>query len=325
MIRVMNRTRVMSARRPGLVLGIALLLALFVAGTEGFTAQAKSPRQLTFATAEEAVRVLADAARANDTKAILAIFGPDAKGVIISSDEAVNKDLFERFVKAFQENNRLDVSTDNKAFLYIGDNEWPFPVPMVKKGNRWSFDTKDGKTEILHRRIGRNELSAVQACLAYVDAQKDYARMAIQKDGMTEYARRFISDPGTRNGLYWETREGEEPSPLGLFMARARKEGREPKKAGSRPVPYHGYFYRILTAQGKNAPGGTYNYIVNDRMIGGFGLLAWPAQYGVTGVMTFIVNQDGVVYEKNLGKNTAKTAGSVKAFDPDDSWIRVDQ
>jgi hypothetical protein len=325
MIRVMNRKRVISPRKLVVIIGIAALLAVFLSGTQGQAAASKSPKQLTFATAEEAVRVLADAARANDTKAMLAIFGPEGKGAIISDDEAVNKDLFERFVKAFQEKNRLDMSTDNKAFLYVGNNEWPFPVPIVKKTDRWSFDTKDGKAEIIHRRIGRNELSAVQACLAYVDAQKDYTRMVGEKDGTTQYARKFMSDPGTRNGLYWETKEGEEPSPLGLFMARARREGREPKKVAGKPVPYHGYFYRILTAQGKNAPGGAYNYMVSDRMIGGFALVAWPAQYGVTGVMTFIVNQDGVVYQKDLGRSTAKTAGAVKAFDPDGSWKRVNE
>jgi hypothetical protein len=269
------------------------------------------------------VRVLADAAGAKDTEAMLAIFGPEGKDVIISGDEAVNKDLFERFVKAFQEKSRLDLSTDNKAFLYVGNNEWPFPVPMVKKSDRWVFDTKDGKTEILHRRIGRNELSAVEACLAYVDAQKDYAKMAGEKDGRTQYAQQFLSDPGKRNGLYWESREGEEPSPLGVFMARARWEGSLLEPPAGKPVPYHGYFYKILTTQGKNAPGGAYNYIVDGRMTGGFALAAWPAQYGVTGVMTFIVNQDGVVYEKNLGRVTGKAVYHMKAFNPDDSWKRV--
>jgi hypothetical protein len=237
MIRVMNRKRVTSPRRLVVIIGIAALFTVFLLGTRGQAAAPKSPKQLTFASAERAVRVFADAARAKDTKAMLAIFGPEGKGAIISDDEAVNKDLFERFVKAFQEKMRLDMSTDNKAFLYVGNNEWPFPVPIVKKGDRWSFDTKDGRTEILHRRIGRNELSAVQACLAYVDAQKDYARMAGEKDGTMQYARKFMSDPGTRNGLYWETKEGEEPSPMGLFMARARKEGREPKRPAASPCP----------------------------------------------------------------------------------------
>ena len=325
MIRVMNRKRAISPRRLVVIIGIAALLAVFLSGTQGQAAPSKSPKQLTFATAEEAARVLADAARAKDMKAMLAIFGPEGKGIIISGDEAVNKDLYERFVKAFQEKMRLDMSTDNKAFLYVGNNEWPFPVPIVRKSGRWSFDMKDGKTEILHRRIGRNELSAVQACLAYVDAQKDYAGMIGRKGGVAEYARQFLSDPGKRNGLYWESREGEEPSPLGVFMARARWQHSLLEPPAGKPVPYHGYFYKILTAQGKHAPGGAYNYIVDDRMIGGFALAAWPAQYGVTGVMTFIVNQDGVVYEKDLGRVSGKAVYHMKAFDPDDSWKRVNE
>lgn len=309
--------------RSGIALSAAVLFAMLLSGTETFAAGGKSVKQLTFASPEEAVRVLADAAIAKDRKAMVALFGSEAKGNVISGDQAADRDLFDRFVAAYKERNRIDTSTDNKVFLYVGNNEWPFPIPIVKKGERWVFDTEAGTAEILQRRIGRNELSTVQACLAYVDAQKDYARMVGQKDGLTEYARKFVSDPGTRNGLYWETKDSEEPSPLGIFMARARKEGYAPKQTGGKPVPYHGYFYKILSAQGKNAPGGAYDYVVKDRMIGGFALVAYPAQYGVTGVMTFIVNQDGVVYQKNLGKNTTKTTGLMKAFDPDDSWKKV--
>lgn len=309
--------------RLGIALGAAVLFVMLLSGTETFAAGGRSTKQLTFASPEEAVRVLADAAMAKDRKAMIALFGSEAKDSVISGDQAADKDLFDRFVAAFKEKNRIDTSADNRVFLYVGNNEWPFPIPIVKKGQRWVFDTKAGKAEILHRRIGRNELGAVQACLAYVDAQKDYARMVGQKDGLTEYARKFVSDPGTHSGLYWETKDGEEPSPLGIFMARARKEGYAPEQAGGKPVPYHGYFYKILTAQGKNAPGGAYDYVVKDRMIGGFALVAWPAQYGVTGVMTFIVNQDGVVYEKNLGKVTGKAVYHMKAFNPDDSWKKV--
>ncbi len=323
MIRVMNRATLLSVCRSGVVLGAAILLAVFLMGTDGLAAAAKSVKQTTFASADEAVRVLADTAKAKDRAAMLALFGQTGKGVVISGDVAADKDLFDRFVAAYEERNRIEMSTDGKAFLYVGNNEWPFPVPVVKKGDRWFFDTKEGKAEIFRRRIGRNELGTVQACLAYVDAQKDYARMISRKDGLTEYARKFVSDPGTHNGLYWETKEGEEPSPMGIFMARARKEGLTPKQAGGKPVPYHGYFYRILGAQGKNATGGAYNYVVKDRMIGGFALVAYPAQYGVTGVMTFMVNQDGVVYQKNLGKGTAKTAGAMQVFDPDNSWEKV--
>lgn len=302
------------------IIGCAVFyLALCMFGTQGFAAS-KSVKQVSFNSPEEASKAIVEAAKKQDRKEMLAIFGPAAKGLILTDDKAVDKDLYDQFVAAYDEKNRIDVSSDKKAFLYIGNNEWPFPVPIVKKGNKWMFDTQQGKSEILKRRIGRNELDTVQSCLAYVDAQKDYARMT----GKNEYARRFISDPGTHNGLYWETKDTEEPSPLGIFMARARKEGLAIPKKSEKPVPYHGYYYRIITAQGKNAPGGAKNYISDGKMTGGYALIAHPAQYGTTGVMTFIINQDGVVYEKNLGKNTEKTAEKITSFDPDKSWNKVE-
>ncbi len=304
---------------------VAIMLSVFIMGTEGVAASKKPKdiRQKTFNSAEDASQALLAAAKSNDEKEMTALFGTTGKDVVISRDEAVNKDLLERFIKAYEEKNRIDISPDgSRALLYVGNNEWSFPVPIVKKKDKWFFDTKEGKTEILRRRIGRNELDTIQSCLAYVDAQKDYARMTAPKDGASEYARKFISDPGTRDGLYWETKDTEEPSPLGVFMARARKEGVGSKK-DDKPVPYHGYFYKILTSQGKNAPGGARDYIVGGRMTGGFALVAYPAQYGMTGVMSFIVNQDGIVYEKNLGKNTQKAAHALKAFDPDKTWKQV--
>lgn len=303
------------------ILCTAVLLAVFMIGTQGWAAS-KNVKQKTFNSPGDASQALLNAARSKDFKEMTALFGPAGKDSVISHDEMVNKDLYERFVKAYEEKNRIDISTDNKALLYVGNNEFPFPVPIVKKGNEWFFDTKRGRAEILQRRIGRNELDTIQSCLAYVDAQKDYFRMTGSKDGPGEYARKFISDPGTRNGLYWETKEGEEPSPLGMFMARARTEGLQPKKS-DKPVPYQGYYYKILTSQEKNASGGARNYIANDRMTQGFGLVAYPAEYGMTGVMTFIVNQDGVVYQKNLGKTTTKAANAIKAFDPDKTWKQV--
>lgn len=318
MDRVTNR---IGTHRFGMVLCI-VMLAVFMMGADGLAAS-KNVRQKTFGSAEDASQALLEAAKKKDPREMDAIFGPAGKDLVVSRDQAVNDDLYGRFVKAYEEKNRLDLSPDkSKALLYVGNNEWPFPVPIVKKGDKWLFDTKQGKTEILHRRIGRNELDTIQSCLAYVDAQKDFARMTGPGDGANEYAQQFVSDPGKRNGLYWETKEGEEPSPLGVFMARARKDGLQPKKA-DKPVPYHGYYYKILTSQGKNAPGGARNFIVNGKMTGGFGLVAYPAEYGVTGVMSFIVNQDGVVYQKNLGKGTAKAANTVKAFDPGKTWSQV--
>ena len=191
---------------------------------------------------------------------------------------------------------------------------------MVKQGESWRFDTRQGAQEIIDRRIGKNELSAIQVSLAYVDAQREYAARDQDGDGLLEYAQKFVSEPGKKDGLYWESREGEEPSPLGPFAAQARKEGYARKKAGDQPSPYHGYFYKILKAQGKNAPGGAYSYVVRGKMIGGFALVAYPASYGSSGIMTFIVNHDGVVYEKDLGKNTEASAQAMTSFDPDQTW-----
>ncbi|HOW54991.1 MAG TPA: DUF2950 domain-containing protein [Syntrophorhabdaceae bacterium] len=320
MIRVINRKKLISICKSGMVFGLTVLLAVFLA----VTSEAKGGGQKTFASAEDAAGALINAAKTNDTKVVLSLFGPGGKDLIVSDDKVIDRDLLERFVAAYDKRNRLEMNeSETKAFLYVGEDEWPFPVPVVKKAGKWVFDVKEGKSEILRRRIGRNELGTVQACLAYVDAQKEYARRDYDRDGLFEYAQKFMSDPGKKNGLYWETKEGEEPSPLGLFVAKARKEGYGPKRTGSKPAPYQGYFYKIIKAQGNSAPGGAYNYLVKDKMIGGFALVAYPAQYGMSGIMTFIVNQDGIVYEKNLGKNTAKTAEAMKAFDPDNTWKKA--
>ncbi len=318
MDRVMNRKAAWIHRS---VFFCAVAVFLVCAIVSVGSAATKSVKQKTFGSAEDAAQALFGAAKAEDSSQMDAIFGPKGKDLVVSKDPAVNKDLYQRFVKAFEEKNRLDISPDNRAFLYVGNNEWPFPVPIVKKGNAWLFDTNQGKTEVLRRRIGRNELDTIQSCLAYVDAQKDYVSMTMPKSGIGEYAQKFMSDPGMRNGLYWETKDNEVPSPLGIFMAQARKEGFTPGK--DTPVPYHGYYYRILTSQGKNASGGARDYVVNGKMSGGFALVAYPAEYGSTGVMTFIVNQDGVVYQKDLGKKSAKTAQAMKAFDPDKTWTQV--
>ncbi len=194
----------------------------------------------------------------------------------------------------------------------------------MKKGDQWFFDTAAGKEEILNRRIGENELSTVQTLLAIVDAQREYAINDRDNDGILEYAEKFRSDPGKKNGLYWESKEGEEASPLGPLAAQARKEGYTRKKAGDQPSPYHGYFYKILKEQGKNAPGGAYSYVVKGKMIGGFALVAYPATYGVSGIMTFIVNHDGTVYEKDLGKKTEAVAQAMTSFDPDETWRKIE-
>jgi len=289
-----------------------------------FAAEAKQIVQKTFKSPEEAAKSLMDAVKSNDTKELLAIFGPAGKELISSGDEVADKTGREHFVKDYEEMNKLEKETDNKMILVVGNREWPLPIPIVKKGEAWVFDTKAGKEELLNRRIGRNELDTIQTCLAYVDAQREYAMKDRDNNKLLEYAQKFWSTPGKKDGLHWETKEGEEKSPFGAVAAQAVQEGYKPKKPGDKPVPYHGYFYRILKAQGKNAPGGAYDYVIKGKMIGGFGLVAYPAEYGASGVMTFIVNYDGVVYQKDLGKETGKIASAMTKYDPDSTWKKVE-
>ena len=226
----------------------------------------------------------------------------------------------ERFVAAYDDQHRLEAG-GGKVVLVVGRQDFPFPIPIVPDGPSWRFDTAAGKEEIVNRRIGQNELNTIQVCLAYVDAQREYYARDPDGDALLQYAQKFASSPGKRDGLYWPTNPGEPPSPLGPFVARAQ--GRGLTKRSANPVAYWGYYYRILTAQGKDAPGGAYDYLAHGKMIGGFALVAYPAQYGVSGVMTFIVNQDGVVYQKNLGPNSAAIARAMKSFNPDSTWQKL--
>ena len=304
--------------------GFAIIAAVMTLAAFYQIAFAANAKQKSFKSPEEAVKALIDAVRGNDTKELLAIFGPAGKELIFSGDEVADKAWRERFVKAYEEMNKLVSENDTKVILHVGNEEWPYPIPVVKKGENWFFDTKAGKEEILNRRIGRNELNAIQVCLAYVDAQREYIMEDRDENKLLEYAQRFISRKGEKNGLYWEAKEGEEQSPLGPLIAKASGEGYAGKGPGGKRNPYHGYYYRILKSQGKNAPGGEYDYVVNGKMIGGFALVAYPAEYGNSGVMTFIVNQDGMVYEKNLGEDTEKIAPAMKKFDPDKTWKKAE-
>jgi len=273
--------------------------------------------QKEFASPSDAVQALESALKAGSDKELLAVLGPEATELISSGDEVYDLQGKQNFLKAYDAQNRIE--PDGERFLLvIGKKDWPFPIPLVKKGNRWLFDSASGKEEILNRRIGKNELDTIQVLLAIVDAQREFAMADRDGDSLFEYAKRFISEPGTKNGLYWQTQEGEEPSPLGELVADAQAEGYASK--GNTPVPYHGYYFRILTAQGNNASGGAYDYIVNNRMIGGFAVLAFPAEHGNSGVMAFIVNHNGVVYQKDLGENTAEVAQAMTLYDPDDTW-----
>jgi hypothetical protein len=307
----------------------SFILAAFIVIAAGcyqdvFGAAAQPVKQKSFKSPEEAVQAFVEVLKSYDEKALSSIFDPDAKKVLFSGDPSADRAERERFVKAYEEKNRLEREGEGKVVLYVGQEDWPFPIPIVKGKDGWSFDVKAGKDEILNRRIGRNELNTIQTCLAYVDAQREYALKDRDNNKLLEYAQKIISDKGKKNGLYWETQEGEEPSPLGSLFARAVTEGYSPRKSGAKPQPYHGYYYNILKAQGKNAPDGEYDYVVKGKMIGGFALVAYPAQYGNSGVMTFLVNHEGVVYQKDLGKETQKLAAAIKKFDPDKTWKKVE-
>jgi hypothetical protein len=301
---------------------------LFIAATfvvlllPGFSL-AETGGQRTFASPEEAVTALVAALKTGDTKTLSAIFGPGSEDILSSGDPVADKAEHELFITRYEQKNRLEEEATGKTTLSIGDEDWPFAIPIVKEAGTWRFDTGAGREEILARRIGRNELDVIQVCLAIVDAQREYAREDRNGDGFREYAQKFMSDPGKQDGLYWEAEEGEEESPFGPLIAEAQEKGYPGRPAGSEPIPYHGYYYRILKSQGQNAPGGAYDYVVNGRLIGGFAMVAYPADYANSGVMTFIVNHDGVVYQKDLGENTEELATAMTLYDPDETWAAV--
>ena len=272
----------------------------------------------TFATPEAAVSALVAAANAADTNALHDIFGP-ATAEIENPDRVQAVNELGAFTSALNQTNRIVHELDSKCVLEVGENFWPFPIPVVKQDGRWFFDTEAGKDEILNRRIGENELATLQVVRAYVEAQREYA--AQDRDGkeVLKFAQKIISTPGAKDGLFWSPDFDSEISPLGPLAADAAAEGYGKTPGGERQ-PFHGYFFKILTRQGKHATGGKYNYVINGNMIGGFALVAWPAEYGESGVMTFIVNQQGRVYQKDLGSHTAKTAGAMQAYDPDKTW-----
>jgi hypothetical protein len=285
------------------------------------SAFAADAAQRSFASPEEAVQALVTAVRAHDTPALIALFGEDHREIIESGDPVADRKGGERFIASYDAKHALVQDGDTTQWLEVGEDEWPLPIPIVKEARGWRFDGEEGEEEIVARRIGRNELAAIQAVLAYVDAQREY--YARDPDGapMLHYARRFSSSPGKRDGLYYPTGEGEEPSPLGELFEAASAEGYALGKGD--PKPYHGYYYRILEGQGAKAPGGAYGYVVGDYMIGGFGLVAYPATYGVSGVMTFLVNHEGDVYQADLGPETAEKAKALTLFDLDENAERV--
>jgi hypothetical protein len=282
-------------------------------------ALAATAAQKTFASPEAGITALVEALRINDQPLLGAILGSHGKRLIHSGDRVADQQGREAFIKAYGEANKLVLDGDRHAVLVIGQDEWPMPIPLVKSPAGWRFDTPQGEKEILARRIGRNELSAIQVCLAIVDAAHEYAALDVDGDSIPEYSPHFVSTPGKHDGLYWQTKPDEPLSPLGPLLAAATREGYT--NSVTKPLaPYHGYFYRILTQQGKDAPGGARDYLINGHMIGGFAVIAYPARYGMSGIMSFMVNQDGLVYEQNLGKDTAAITAKINAFNPDPSW-----
>lgn len=282
------------------------------------------PGQKLFASPEEAAGVLKDAMLANDRRLLIAVFGPEGKQYVLTGDRVQESADMQAFGKHMSEYMHVDRPSPDKAVLQIGQENWPFPIPVVKSGGQWFFDTAAGKQELLNRRIGENELGAIAVCRAHAAAQKEYASKDRDGDGISQYAQHFMSTEGKKDGLYWPAAAGEELSPMGPHVAAAREEGylKEPRTPGKRR-PYHGYFFHILTAQGDAAPGGRMSYIVDGRMTKGFALVASPSSWGSSGVMTFIVNQDGKVYQKNLGENTRELVKAMTEYNPDSTWVEV--
>jgi hypothetical protein len=285
--------------------------------------QPASAGQSTYQTPSDAFTALVTAARTDDTKALLSVLGPGGDSLVVSGDPVADKEALGKFVAAYDEFHRIEFQDDmQQATLVVGSEEWPMPIPAVMQKGTWHLDSEAGLDEILNRRIGRNELSVIEVCQAYVDAQREYASVDRDNNRFIEYAQKFLSSSGKHDGLYWPTSEGEEQSPLGPLVVEAQSHGYTVNGKTEEPSPYYGYFYRILYGQGPHAAGGAYDYIVNGHMVGGFALVAYPAQYGVTGIMTFIVNQDDVIYQKDFGPKTASIVATIKLFDPGNGWVK---
>jgi len=294
-------------------------VAILLTGCVPSRSLAQQPGQKTFPSPEDATKAFVTAAQNNDEKSLLEILGPDGKQIVYSGDATEDANSRANFVKRYAEMHRLVKEPDGTVILYIGAHNWPTPIPLVNKGSAWYFDTDAGKKEILYRRIGRNEMSSIHVCEALAAAEKEY--YAAQH---SEYAAKIFSDEGQHNGLYWKAAENEPQSPIGPLVAAAVAQGYAKGQDGP-PTPYRGYYFHILTGQGKNAPGGAKSYMVDGKMTGGFAFVAYPAEYRSSGVMTFIVGQDGVLYEKDLGSKTEALAKALKEYNPNTSWHKVEE
>jgi hypothetical protein len=309
----LNLMRTLASPFRGLLLGLLLLVNLD-------RAVAASPQ--SFPTPEAAVAALDQAIATTNRAALNALFG-DAVQQLVNPDEVQGAAELAGFGEAFAESHRLIARSDSRRTLEVGSVGWPFPIPLIQSGGGWHFDTQAGIEELLNRRIGRNELDVLRVLRAYTQAQREYAQRDRDGDEVLEYAPRMASTPGQTDGLFWPPDLNGELSPLGPLVAYAQSEGytRKTLAAGAGPQPFHGYLFRVLSRQGRHAPGGKYDYVINGNMIGGFALVAWPAEYGESGIMTFLVNQQGRVYQRDLGQKTAKRVDGIKSYDPDDNWI----
>lgn len=300
--------------RPSAGLAALLLAAGLIAGCAP-----KPEAHQSFATPDEAVTALVAAIEKGDVAVLGRLLGPGAEEIISSGDPVADKVDRESFVASYREKHELVADGDDKRVLQVGANDWPVPVPVVQKSGRWYLDGAEGADEVIYRRVGENELGAIAVARGYVEAQQEYASAARDGNPPGVYAQKLLSDPDRQNGLYWPTTGDEPPSPAGPFVASAGAEGYRAGAEGQR-VPYHGYYYRSLYGQGPSASGGARNYFIDGLLTDGFALIAWPADYGASGVKTFIVNQDGVVWEKDLGEDTATVVETIQDFNPDDSW-----
>jgi len=308
-------------RTPRLSVLTSLLVAAMFLFCSVPAAWAVEAEQQVFAAPEEAVQALVAAMRKDDLQGMAAVLGPGSRELLSSGDEVADRHGRGKFLQAYEQGYTLQQQPPDRMILVLGSRNWPLPIPLVKKGAAWGFDALEGKQEILNRRIGRNELHVIEVLHAYVNAQHEYATRDCIGGGRVEFARKLASSPGQKDGLYWQAGEDEEESPFGPLIAGAARKGYPDADLS----PFHGYYFKTLTGQGNHAAGGAYSYMVQDRMLLGFALIAYPAEYGNSGIMTFMVNQAGTIYQKNLGEETKRLAEEIELFDPDPAWQRVEE
>jgi hypothetical protein len=312
---------VLNFRGAALIFAVLLMAAAVLPRCS--LAQESATTQQVFPTPGAALTALVTATKSDDMKALSSILGPDSGDVLSSGDPVADNNARDGFVNRYNEMHRLAYDENGRVIIYIGAGNWPLPIPLVKKDSGWVFDTAAGKDELLFRRIGHNELFTIDVLNDLADAQTEYASDARDGESAGQFAQKILSDPGKQNGLYWEAPDGQAESPIGPLVAKASAEGYKRGENGT-PVPFHGYYYKVLTRQGRNAPGGAKNYLVKDKMTKGFAFVAWPAEYRSSGVMTFMINQDGVIVQKDLGADTTKLASDMTEYNPDKTWQELD-